>query len=115
MALGRARRVAVVGDAAFVARPHVGMGVTKAAGDAAALLDAFVESGWDVPAALARFDRARHPCGAAIVDRARALGAYMQAQRRMHKLGNAIWPNVIAIRPRFWPRRPLRPTSPASL
>ena len=82
MALGRARRVAVVGDAAFVARPHVGMGVTKAAGDAAALLDAFVESGWDVPAALARFDRARHPCGAAIVDRARALGAYMQAQRR---------------------------------
>ena len=33
-------RVALVGDAAFVARPHVGMGVTKAAGDAVALADA---------------------------------------------------------------------------
>ena len=32
-------RVALVGDAAFVARPHVGMGTTKAAGDARALAD----------------------------------------------------------------------------
>jgi 2-polyprenyl-6-methoxyphenol hydroxylase-like FAD-dependent oxidoreductase len=31
-------RVALVGDAAFVARPHVGMGTTKAAGDAVVLL-----------------------------------------------------------------------------
>ena len=36
------RRVALVGDAAFVARPHVGLGVTKAAGDAVALVDAIM-------------------------------------------------------------------------
>jgi 2-polyprenyl-6-methoxyphenol hydroxylase and related FAD-dependent oxidoreductases len=33
-------RVALLGDAAFVARPHVGAGVTKAALDAASLADA---------------------------------------------------------------------------
>ena len=37
MAFGR---VAIVGDAAFVARPHVAAGVSKAADDAAALADA---------------------------------------------------------------------------
>ena len=37
MAFGR---VAIVGDAAFVARPHVGAGVSKAADDAAALVEA---------------------------------------------------------------------------
>ena len=33
-------RVALLGDAAFVARPHCGMGVTKAAGDALAIVEA---------------------------------------------------------------------------
>ena len=37
MAFGR---VAIIGDAAFVARPHVAAGVSKAADDAAALADA---------------------------------------------------------------------------
>ena len=37
MAFGR---VAILGDAAFVARPHVGAGVAKAAEDALALADA---------------------------------------------------------------------------
>ena len=37
MAFGR---VAIVGDAAFVARPHVAAGVSKAADDAAALAEA---------------------------------------------------------------------------
>jgi 2-polyprenyl-6-methoxyphenol hydroxylase-like FAD-dependent oxidoreductase len=37
-------RVALVGDAAFVARPHVGMGTTKAAGDARALADHLARS-----------------------------------------------------------------------
>ncbi len=35
-------RVAIIGDAAFVARPHVGAGVAKAAGDAQALVAALV-------------------------------------------------------------------------
>lgn len=74
------RRIALLGDAAFVARPHVGMGVTKAAGDAAALSDALAAS-QDVPSALMAYDSERRAYGAMIVDRSRALGAYMQAQR----------------------------------
>lgn len=34
-------RVIIIGDAAFTARPHVGLGVSKAAQDAASLADAF--------------------------------------------------------------------------
>ena len=45
-------RVALLGDAAFVARPHVGLGVTKAAGDAALLADALAAQAGDVPGAL---------------------------------------------------------------
>ena len=77
-------RVALMGDAAFVARPHVGMGVTKAAEDAVALADALPAARTDVavevPAALLAYDAARRTLGAAIVERARHLGAYMQAQ-----------------------------------
>lgn len=80
MALGRTRRVAILGDAAFVARPHVGMGVTKAAVDAAALSSALQANPNDVPTALATFERERLPHGAAVIRRARHLGAYMQAQ-----------------------------------
>ncbi|HYZ24517.1 MAG TPA: FAD binding domain-containing protein [Rhodopila sp.] len=80
MALGQARRVAILGDAAFVARPHVGMGVTKAAADAAALATALEANPDDVPTALAAFERERQPYGTAVIRRARHLGAYMQAQ-----------------------------------
>ena len=55
MAFGR---VAIVGDAAFVARPHVAAGVSKAADDAAALAEALgAES--DVARALKRYEAAR--------------------------------------------------------
>ena len=57
MAFGR---VAVVGDAAFVARPHVAAGVSKAADDAAALIEA-LEGERDVAQALTRFEAARLP------------------------------------------------------
>lgn len=77
MALGG--RVALIGDAAFVARPHVGAGVTKAAADALALMEALAAEG-DVPTALASFEAERLAVGRAIVARARHLGAYMQAQ-----------------------------------
>lgn len=75
-------RIALLGDAAFVARPHVGMGVTKAAEDALALADALTAAHNDVPAALVAYEAARRPAGAAVVERARHLGAYMQAQVR---------------------------------
>src|SRR5208282_1583957 len=74
LALGR---VAIVGDAAFVARPHVAAGVSKAADDAAALAEAL--DGDDVEAALRRFETQRLPENKKIIERARHLGAYLQA------------------------------------
>lgn len=72
-------RVALLGDAAFVARPHCGMGVTKAGGDAVALADALA-GGKPIAAALEDYERVRQPFGTFIVGFARKLGAYMQAQ-----------------------------------
>jgi 2-polyprenyl-6-methoxyphenol hydroxylase-like FAD-dependent oxidoreductase len=72
-------RVALMGDAAFVARPHVGAGVAKAGADAMALAAAL--EGGDVPDALARYESVRRPEGDRIIARARELGAYMQAQQ----------------------------------
>jgi 2-polyprenyl-6-methoxyphenol hydroxylase-like FAD-dependent oxidoreductase len=74
MAFGR---VAIIGDAAFVARPHVAAGVAKAADDAAALVGALAVD--DVAPALQRFEAARLPVGQRIIERARHLGAYLQA------------------------------------
>ena len=67
-------RVALLGDAAFVARPHVGAGVTKAALDAACLADAPAAQP-DLDAALAYYDRERRRFGDWIVARSRDLGA----------------------------------------
>lgn len=71
-------RVALMGDAAFVARPHVGMGVTKAGDDALGLAHALASTD-TVAAALAAYEAQRLAPGRAIVERARRLGAYMQA------------------------------------
>lgn len=77
MAFGRA---AITGDAAFVARPHVAAGVSKAADDAAALADA-LSAERDVAAALNRYQAARLRENFRIIERARHLGAYLQATR----------------------------------
>jgi 2-polyprenyl-6-methoxyphenol hydroxylase-like FAD-dependent oxidoreductase len=77
MAFGR---VAILGDAAFVARPHVAAGVSKAAEDTAALADALTQE-VDVAAALRRMEAERLPLGHRIIQRARHLGAYLQATR----------------------------------
>ena len=80
-------RVALMGDAAFVARPHVGMGVTKAAEDAIALTDC-IEAHGATPDALHAFEQQRlAPC-TAVVERGRMLGAYLQAQGETRQLGN---------------------------
>jgi 2-polyprenyl-6-methoxyphenol hydroxylase-like FAD-dependent oxidoreductase len=73
-------RVAILGDAAFVARPHVGAGVSKAADDAAALVEALARHD-DVATALWAFEAARLPDNRRIIERARHLGAYLQATR----------------------------------
>jgi len=74
MAFGR---VAIIGDAAFVARPHVAAGVAKAADDAACLAAALAIR--PVVPALRQFDAERVPIGRRIIERARHLGAYLQA------------------------------------
>ncbi|MYM74549.1 FAD-dependent oxidoreductase [Duganella sp. FT134W] len=73
-------RAVLLGDSAFVARPHCGMGVTKAAGDALALTEWL--SKLPVDAALAAYSAERVAYGKRIVAHARHLGAYMQAQLR---------------------------------
>jgi 2-polyprenyl-6-methoxyphenol hydroxylase-like FAD-dependent oxidoreductase len=73
-------RTVLLGDAAFVARPHVGTGVTKAALDAQCLADALVSTGNDVEAALMRYDVARREYGQWLVGRGRYLGRYLEAQ-----------------------------------
>ena len=77
MAFGR---VAILGDAAFVARPHVAAGVSKAADDAAALVEA-LGAEIDVAPALARYEAARLNENFRIIERARHLGAFLQATR----------------------------------
>lgn len=72
-------RTALVGDAAFVARPHCGMGVTKAAGDALALVSQLAKH-TRVDDALNAYELERLSFGRAVVNHARHLGAYMQAQ-----------------------------------
>jgi 2-polyprenyl-6-methoxyphenol hydroxylase-like FAD-dependent oxidoreductase len=72
-------RVALLGDAAFVARPHVGAGITKAALDAQGLVDALADTG-DLDAALARYERDRREFGTSLVAWSRHLGAYLEAQ-----------------------------------
>jgi 2-polyprenyl-6-methoxyphenol hydroxylase-like FAD-dependent oxidoreductase len=85
MAFGR---VAVVGDAAFVARPHVAAGVSKAADDAAALAEA-LQKEVDVETALKRFEAARLAQNHRIIERARHLGAYLQASRTQEEQARA--------------------------
>ncbi len=74
-------RAAILGDAAFVARPHVAAGVVKAAEDALALAQA-LDAGADVEPALRRYEAERIAVGRRIIARARHLGAYLQAELR---------------------------------
>lgn len=73
-------RIAIVGDAAFTARPHVAMGVPKAAGDILSLTAALADDNHDIPSALRAFEDERLRMGRTIVERGRYLGSYMEAQ-----------------------------------
>ena len=68
-------RVILIGDAAFVARPHAGMGATKAGLDALSLTRAFAAP--EPAAALPEWERRQLRYGRALVERARWLGAYL--------------------------------------
>ncbi|RYJ04449.1 MAG: 2-polyprenyl-6-methoxyphenol hydroxylase [Acetobacteraceae bacterium] len=66
-------RLALLGDAAFVVRPHTAMGVAKAAGDAMALQAHLGRL--PLEAALRAYERERMPVGAAIAAHGQRLGA----------------------------------------
>ncbi len=70
-------RVALLGDAAYVARPHSGMGVTKAAYDAIELTRA-LSTQPSLQAALGAYQAERSRFGQAIVRQARNMGASLQ-------------------------------------
>jgi 2-polyprenyl-6-methoxyphenol hydroxylase-like FAD-dependent oxidoreductase len=84
-------RVALIGDAASTARPHMGFGVSKAACDAQALAEALA-SHEDIGKALAEYNRIRQPIGETIVKHGRKLGTHMgvnlqtEEDRAMHEL-----------------------------
>jgi 2,6-dihydroxypyridine 3-monooxygenase len=74
MAFGR---VCLIGDAAFVARPHAAAGTAKAAADAWALADA-IERHRDVPTALAQWEPGQLALGQQLLDRNRRNGRRSQ-------------------------------------
>jgi len=84
-------RVALVGDAASTARPHMGFGVAKAGGDAQALAAALAAHE-DIDAALAHYNAVRQPIGERIMRHGRKLGTHLgvdlerEEDRRMHAL-----------------------------
>jgi 2-polyprenyl-6-methoxyphenol hydroxylase-like FAD-dependent oxidoreductase len=84
-------RVAIVGDAAANARPHMGFGVAKAGGDAQALARALRDHD-DIDAALKAYNAERQPIGNIIVNHSRKLGTHLgvnlrtEEDRRMHAL-----------------------------
>lgn len=71
-------RVALLGDAASVARPHVAMGAIKAGQDAMALAAALASE--PVEAALVRYDALRRPAAEVLVAESRRLGAYLEGR-----------------------------------
>jgi 2-polyprenyl-6-methoxyphenol hydroxylase-like FAD-dependent oxidoreductase len=75
-------RTVLLGDAAFVARPHVGMGVAKAALDAQRLADEILAADHDLSVALPKYEAARLAFGRRAVARARWLGAHLEARNK---------------------------------
>ncbi|OYR47427.1 MULTISPECIES: FAD-dependent monooxygenase [unclassified Halorubrum] len=68
-----AGRACLLGDAAFVARPHTAAGTAKAAGDATALADALASHG-SVDDALEAWGRTRTEYGTTLVARGKQMG-----------------------------------------
>ena len=75
MAFGR---VCLIGDAAFVARPHAGAGTAKAAADAWALADAVARHDDDVLSALAAWEPGQLALGRQLLERTRRNGRRSQ-------------------------------------
>lgn len=88
-------RVALAGDAACVARPHVGMGVTKAAADALALTRHL--SSAPAEEALQAYSDERAPASRIAYERAQRLGGYIFDGDPRQNLDGRSNPNLTAI------------------
>lgn len=69
-------RLALLGDSAFIARPHTAMGTAKAASDALFLAELLTSR--DVDQSLVDYERLRLPAGQRIVNYGRRLGEFME-------------------------------------
>jgi 2,6-dihydroxypyridine 3-monooxygenase len=76
-------RVAIMGDAAFSARPHVAAGTAKAAADAWALRDVLRDHPDDLAAALGVWEQSQLALGRLVVERSRAMGQRSQFEAAM--------------------------------
>jgi len=73
-------RTVLIGDAAFVARPHVAAGITKAALNAQMLADSMQATDNNIEAALAKYEATSLAFGSQMVSHARYLGEYIDAK-----------------------------------
>jgi 2,6-dihydroxypyridine 3-monooxygenase len=71
-------RVAVIGDAAFAARPHAAAGTAKAADDAWTLYDHLAAGHGDIPTTLKGWEPAQLELGNQLIDRVSAMGTRSQ-------------------------------------
>jgi 2,6-dihydroxypyridine 3-monooxygenase len=82
-------RVCLIGDAAFVARPHLAAGQAKACADAWALADAVASHPDDVEAALRAWEPGQLALGRRVVGRSREMGRMSQTGRM--RPGDPTW------------------------
>ncbi len=98
-------RVVLMGDAAFVARPHLGMGTTKAALDANWFVDSILNFPDDLSLAFTRYNKNVTLFGSRCVAYSRFLGAHLEAQiTQLKHLQNGIGFQHLPLPQAFGPR-----------
>lgn len=95
-------RAVIMGDAAFVGRPHGAAGTAKAAADAWALAEALETSDGDIPKALSVWEPKQLEVGGNLVDRVVSMGTRAQ-------FDNTWEPEDTTLR--FGLKQPMQPTS----
>jgi 2-polyprenyl-6-methoxyphenol hydroxylase-like FAD-dependent oxidoreductase len=78
------RRLALIGDAAALARPHVGAGTSKAAGDAIALARV-IQRADTMDQTLAEYQDERLPLAKRMVERSREIGASLGLETQLRR------------------------------
>jgi 2-polyprenyl-6-methoxyphenol hydroxylase-like FAD-dependent oxidoreductase len=86
------KRLITIGDAAFTARPHVGMGVTKAAIDAFSLSNSLSSNNY--LNSLSKWEKDRIKAGKFLVNRSRELGIYLSKPMKNETL---IMPDILNV------------------